>query len=196
MSERGRLVVISGPSGSGKSTICDRLIEREGFERVVTCTTRPPRPGERHGVDYQFLDREEFERAIREGRFVEWARVHDRLYGTPRDALERALEEGRTVLLNIDVQGARQVAASGIGPRVEVFVVAPDLETLRRRLERRGTDGPEEIERRIEAARAELRERDRYHHVVVNEDVEEAVSEVLRIVRGARERAGQPPPRG
>ena len=185
--ERGRTLVISGPSGCGKSTICQRLLEDPSVEFSVSATTRPKRPGEVDGRDYFFVDQERFRRHIENGDFLEWAEVHGSLYGTLRDQMERALDRGRVFLLEVDVQGGAQLKALGI-PGVYVFVTAPDMETLRARLFGRGTDSPEVVEKRMQKAHEELLARDKYDHVVVNDDLEHAVGEVRRLVGlGARE---------
>lgn len=178
----GRLIVISGPSGSGKTTLCSRLLERPGFERVITCTTRAPRGGERDGVDYHFLSREAFERGIREGAFLEHAEVYGNRYGTPRAAVIQAIERGASVVLNIDVQGARQLRDAGVEPMVTIFVVPPSEEELEARLRRRGTDSDDAIRRRLEESRRELAEREAYDHEIVNRDLNRAVTELLRVL--------------
>lgn len=186
MSEPGRLVVISGPSGAGKTTICDKLLETTGWRRVVTCTTREPRRGEVDGKDYHFLDREEFERGIRERRFLEHAKVFENYYGTPREEVETGIERGETLLLNIDVQGARQVREAEVTRLVTIFIEPPDLVELKRRLERRSTDSDETTKRRLQVAERELAEKRYYDHVVRNDELNEAVKEVLEILDAPR----------
>ena len=187
--ERGRTLVISGPSGCGKSTICQRLLEDPSVVFSVSATTRPKRPGEVDGRDYFFVDQEQFRRHIENGEFLEWAEVHGSLYGTLRDQMERALDRGQVFLLEVDVQGGAQLKALGI-PGVYVFVTAPDMETLRARLFGRGTDSPEVVERRLQKAHEELLARDKYDHVVVNDDLERAVAEVRHLI-GLGVREGQ-----
>lgn len=187
-SPRGALLVVSGPSGSGKSTICKRLVADPRVEFSVSATTRAPRPGELDGREYHFLDKAHFRAEIERGAFIEWAEVHGNLYGTPRAPMERAMAEGRVFLLEIDVQGGAQLKTLGL-PGIYVFIAPPDMDSLRRRLERRGTDGPEVIERRMAKAQEEMRARERYDHVVVNRELESAVAEVRRLA-GLRDEAG------
>ncbi len=177
---RGLLVVISGPSGSGKSTICRRLREDGRVVFSVSATTRAQRPGEVDGKDYHFVDKERFRRHIEAGDFIEWAEVHGNLYGTLREPMQAALAEGRVYLVEIDVQGGAQLKALEI-PGEYVFIAPPDLETLERRLVKRGTDAPEVIERRLRKAREEMGAVEKYDHVIVNDDLEQAVRRVRRI---------------
>jgi guanylate kinase len=174
----GRMVLISGPSGSGKSTICRRLKRRSDVVFSVSATTRAPREGEVDGVDYRFIDVDEFKRLQQRGAFIEYAEVHGNMYGTLREPMERAIAEGKVFLVEIDVQGAIQLKRLET-PGVYVFVDVPDLVELRRRLEQRGTDAPGVIERRLSKAEAERAERDKYDVVVVNDDLERAYAEVL-----------------
>jgi len=177
--ERGKMVVISGPSGSGKSTICKKLLEDPRIVFSVSATTRPRRPGEVDGRDYHFISTEEFREKLAHGEFIEHADVFGNLYGTLRGPLEDALVHGRIYLLEIDVQGALQLKDLG-EPGIYVFISPPDFEELRRRLQKRGTEAPEVLERRLHKAEDEYRERVKYDHVVVNDDLERAVAEVRR----------------
>ena len=174
------MIVISGPSGSGKTSICRRLREDPRVEFSISATTRKPRAGEVDGKDYHFVSPEWFRQQIRLGNFIEHAEVHGNMYGTPREPVEQALAAGKAYLLEIDVQGALQLKALG-EPGVYIFIAPPDMEELRRRLVSRATDAPEVIERRLKKAEDEFRERVKYDHVVVNEDLERAVSEVRRL---------------
>jgi guanylate kinase len=189
-----RVFVITGPSGVGKGTLIRGLMERiPGLELSVSATTRAPRSGERDGVDYHFLTPEEFERRVRAGEFVEHADYAGRRYGTLRRELEERGREGRAVVLEIEVQGARQVRASVPGA-VLVFIAPPSAQALRERLGKRGTDDPEEVERRLRVAEEELHARAEFAHVVVNDTLEDALEELAATVRAelARpcERAG------
>lgn len=182
----GRLFVISAPSGVGKSTIVKAVLAQDRRLRFsVSCTTRAPRPEEVDGVDYHFLSREVFEAGIHEGRFLEWANVYGNYYGTDRRQVEAWLAQGLDVLLEIDVQGARKVRASSLSSTA-IFILPPSLEVLEERLRRRGTEPEEVIQRRLEAARTEIREAPWYDYLVVNDALEEAVGDVTAIIRAAR----------
>lgn len=174
---RGKMVVISGPSGSGKSTICKKLLEDPRIVFSVSATTRRMRPGEVDGRDYHFIAPDEFKRRVKNGEFIEHAEVFGNMYGTLRAPMEHALAQGQIYLLEIDVQGALQLKALG-EPGVYVFIAPPDFEELRRRLVARGTESPEVLERRLHKAEDEYRERVKYDHVVINDDLGRAVREV------------------
>jgi len=171
------MLVISGPSGSGKTSICKRLLDDPRVEFSVSATTRVPRAGEVDGRDYHFVTPEWFRTEIQKGSFIEHAEVHGNMYGTLRAPIEEAIERGAVVLLEIDVQGALQLKALG-EPGIHVFIAPPDMEELRRRLVGRATDAPEVIERRLQKAEDEYRERVKYDHVVINDDLDRAVGEV------------------
>jgi len=174
-----KLVVVSGPSGVGKTTVCDHLLRRPEFERVVTATTRSARGDERQGVDYVFLSEAEFDGWIEQQRFLEWARVHDHRYGSPRAAAQEILEARRHALLNIDVQGAAAIRASGV-PSLLVFLLAPSWDQLEKRLRGRRTDAPEAVERRLATARTELARQDEFDLRVVNDDSRRAAEEIVK----------------
>jgi len=174
--------VITGPSGVGKGTLIRALMERlGGLELSVSATTRAPRPGERDGVDYHFLSRAEFDRRVAEGEFVEHADYAGRSYGTLRSELEDRLRAGRPVVLEIEVQGARQVRAA-MPAAVQVFIAPPSLAALRTRLIGRGTDDPQEVERRLRVAEEELAAQPEFGHVVVNDRLDDALERLTAIV--------------
>jgi guanylate kinase len=179
-----RVFVITGPSGVGKGTLIRGLMERlPGLELSVSATTRRPRSGERDGVDYHFLSAEEFERRVRAGDFVEHADYAGRRYGTLRSELDKRVRAGAPVVLEIEVQGARQVR-SALPGAVLVFIAPPSLEALRARLAGRGTDDSEEVERRMRVAEAELEAREEFGHVVINDRLEDALERLSAIVEG------------
>ena len=174
------MVLISGPSGCGKSTIIQQLISDERVEFSVSATTRPIRDGEVSGKDYHFLTTEEFRAKVEGGAFIEYAEVYGNLYGTLRAPMEEAIAGGRVFLVEIDVQGALQLRALG-EPGVYVFIAPPSFDELKRRLVGRGTESPEVLERRLKKAEDEYRERVKYDHVVINDDLERAVEEVRNL---------------
>jgi guanylate kinase len=186
-----RVFVITGPSGVGKGTLIRGLMERlPALELSVSATTRAPRPGERDGVDYHFLTREEFERRVRAGEFVEHADYAGRSYGTLRSELEERVRAGAPVVLEIEVQGARQVRAS-VPDAVQVFIAPPSLDALRTRLIGRGTDDPEEVQRRLGVAAQELQAQPEFAHVVVNDRLQDALEQLIEIVREALNGRGE-----
>ncbi len=181
--------VVSAPSGTGKTTVCRAVVSRDpAIVFSVSHTTRPPRAGERDGVDYHFVSREEFLRLAGEGAFLEHAEYRGQLYGTSWAAIEAPLRAGRDVLLEIEVQGARQVRLRRPDARF-VFLLPPSLEILEERLRGRGTESEELIARRLAVARQELGEVERYDYVVVNDELERAIDSLLTIVQA--ERAGR-----
>jgi len=186
LSRTGQLFVISAPSGVGKTTLIRSLLrELPELKFSVSCTTRPPRLGEADGKDYHFLMREAFLAGIKAGRFLEWAQVHGEYYGTDRLKLEAWLEAGKDVLLDIDVQGARQVRC--LFPLAHyLFILPPSWEVLGQRLQARGTEAPEQIAARLSAARREVQAAPWYDFIVVNDVLEAAVADLIAIIRAAR----------
>jgi guanylate kinase len=177
-----RVFVITGPSGVGKGTLIRGLVERlPRLELSVSATTRAPRAGERDGVDYHFLAREDFDRRVADEEFVEHADYAGRSYGTLRSELEDRLRDGVPVVLEIEVQGARQVRAA-MPEAAQVFIAPPSLDALRARLIGRGTDDPEEVERRLRVAEGELAAQPEFGHVVVNDRLEDALEQLTAIV--------------
>jgi guanylate kinase len=180
-----RVFVITGPSGVGKGTLIRLLRERvPELALSVSATTRAPRPGEEDGVDYHFLSDAEFARRVEAGEFVEWAEYSGRRYGTLRSELERHLAEGRPVVLEIEVQGARQVREA-MPEAVQIFIEPPDREALKDRLVGRGTDDPEAITRRLAVAEEELAAAGEFQYRVVNDRLDEAVARLVEIVTTA-----------
>jgi guanylate kinase len=181
--EKGKVFVITGPSGVGKGTLIERLLDAvPGLELSVSATTREPRAGEVNGRDYHFLTPEEFERRVEAADFLEHATYSGNRYGTLREEVERRLAEGRSVVLEIEVQGARQVRAA-MPEAVLIFIAPPGPAALRERLEERGTDSPEAIARRLRTAEIELEAQDEFPHVVVNDEVQKSASELEKLVR-------------
>lgn len=177
-----RVFVITGPSGVGKGTLIRQLLDRvPDLELSVSATTRTPRAGEQPGVDYHFLTDGEFDRRIDEGDFVEWAEYSGRRYGTLRSELDKRTGAGIPVVLEIEVQGARQVRDT-LPDAVRIFIAPPSAEVLRNRLVGRGTDPEEEIERRLRVADEELAAQAEFAHVVENDRLEDAIAELQQIV--------------
>ena len=176
----GRMLVISGPSGCGKSTICRELLKDDRVVFSVSVTTRPIREGEVDGRDYLFMTPDAFRERAASGEFIEYAEVHGNMYGTLREPMNEALAKGNVYLVEIDVQGANQLKQQGI-PGIYTFIAPPSFDVLRQRLEGRGTDAPDVIERRLKKAHDEYEERDKYDHIVVNEDLDRAVTEVRQL---------------
>jgi guanylate kinase len=179
---RGLLVVVSGPSGVGKGTLLSTVLgHRNDFVYSISATTRNPRPGEVHGRHYHFLDHSTFSTWVEQGRFLEWNQVHDQFYGTPREFVEQQRQKGLSVVLDIDVQGALQVMEAE-PDNVSIFIVPPDLETLRQRLTNRGTETPEQVHTRMLTARVELRAVDHYHYTVINDEIGRASANLESII--------------
>lgn len=184
---RGRLFVLSGPAGAGKGTILAEVFRQvDNLVYSVSCTTREPRPGETDGKDYYFISEEEFRNAVDEGQFLEWAPVHGKRYGTRRAAVEESLEKGVDVILEIDVQGAMQVKEK-MPEAVMVFIRPPSFEALICRLRARGTETTRQLEIRIENAKRELAEADKYEHRIINDKLADAVRDFVEIIKKYRE---------
>jgi guanylate kinase len=182
---KGSVIILSGPSGAGKTTLHDLLLKQPGFSgrivRSISATTRKPRGTEKNGRDYLFISPKMFEARIRRGQFLEWAKVFDNYYGTPLSAVRAVLEQGRHVLLCIDVQGGCQVKRL-MPEAIAIFIKTPSLKELRRRLEARATDSGESIILRLKTAREELKCASKYDHVLVNDTLESAMLKLARIL--------------
>ncbi|HEV2978594.1 MAG TPA: guanylate kinase [Casimicrobiaceae bacterium] len=189
MNAAGNLFVVAAPSGAGKTSLTRALLEREpGIALSVSYSTRPPRPGERDGVDYHFVTRERFRALQDAGEFLEHAHVHDNWYATGATWLKAQVDSGQDVLLEIDWQGARQVRAL-VPDSVHIFVLPPSLASLEERLVRRGQDDEGTIARRLKAAREEMRHCEEFDYVIINQDFASAVDDLAAIVRVARLRS-------
>jgi guanylate kinase len=185
---RGRLFIVSAPSGTGKTTLVERLVQIVPALRMSrSYTSRPPRPGELDGVDYNFVTRDRFEAMIEAGDLLEWADVFGNLYGTCARDTQRALESGDDLVLVIDVQGARQVRLSGF-EHVGIFVLPPSFEVLEERLRSRSKDTEAQMQRRLDVAQQEVDAVQEYEYVVINDELEPAVARLRAIVEAERSR--------
>jgi guanylate kinase len=190
MGRRGIPFVVSAPSGTGKTTVCKALVASDpGLRFSISHTTRAPRSGERDGVDYHFVDRAAFAKLVAEGAFLEHAEYAGNLYGTSFAALEAPLAEGHDLLLEIEVQGARQVRERRPDARL-VFLLPPSSEALERRLAGRGSDTQEAVKARLDLAKRELAERELFDYAIVNDDLERCVAAVREVIAAERARPG------
>lgn len=184
--EPGLLLVLSGPSGVGKDSVLRRVFELDpGLAYSVSYTTRKPRPGEKDGVDYNFVDDGEFDRLVKDGEMLEWAEVHGHRSGTGRRQVEGALAAGRDIALNIDVQGGESIRELMPGA-LRIFLAPPSMEELARRRAARATEDASELQRRASDAEIEMQYSDRYDVVVVNDDLDRAASEILDVINRRR----------
>lgn len=186
MAKRGSLFVVSAPSGAGKSSIVAAVLKMDPALRYsISYTTRSPRGNERDGVEYYFISDAEFRNKIDAGEFIEWEEVHGHKYGTSGAFVEESLSRGHDVVFDIDVKGARKIYAR-YPEAVLIFIAAPSMEELKRRLTGRGTDSSGVIERRLKNAEAEMAEAGWYHHIIVNDDLNRAISKVHAIIEKKR----------
>ena len=182
----GVLFIISAPSGAGKSTLCRAVLNRfSDLVYSVSYTTRSLRGGEQNGVDYHFISKDEFEKGISQGRWAEWAEVHNHYYGTCADFLDGELNAGRDILLDIDIQGAGQILQR-YPDSVTIFIMPPSLKTLKARLQARGTDSPEVIAVRLKNAQDEIAQKDVYRHIIINDRLTDAIAELIAIIESYR----------
>ncbi len=185
MDRCGKLIVITGPSGVGKSTIVQEVLRRTGAAFSVSATTRSPRPGEMDGREYRFIDHQAFRQMIDEDELLEWAEVFGQYYGTPAGPVREAIRDGQTVILEIDVQGGEQVHRA-MPEATFVLIEPPNMDSLAKRLGGRGTEGPDDLQRRLGAAGEEIAAAKAggvYNHCVINDDLTKAIDEVVRIVQ-------------
>lgn len=180
----GRLVVISAPSGAGKTTLCHRLLKDFPNDLVlsISSTTRAPRGTEKDGIDYHFLTREAFDAEASSGGFAEWATVHGHCYGTSKNVIEQAFKQGKSVLLDIDVQGAASLRKSYPSRSLLIFISPPSLDALEQRLRARGTDSEDTIQRRVTNARAEMKRAPEFDRIIINDDLDRAYHELRESV--------------
>ncbi|MDT8716480.1 guanylate kinase [Clostridium sp. 19966] len=181
MEQRGVLIVLSGPSGAGKGTICKALLEKGDFWLSVSATTRKPRNGEKEGINYYFSDKEDFERKIEDNEFLEYAEVYGNYYGTPKKQVLEAIESGRDVILEIDIQGALKVKET-YPQGVFLFILPPSMDELKQRIINRGSETPESLMTRFKSAFQEINYVSKYNYAVVNDTVEEAVKKIEAIL--------------
>jgi len=179
------IIVISAPSGVGKTTLTKRLLQISSFTYSVSFTTRPPRKNEIEGVDYYFISNEEFQKIKEEGKLIEWARVHGELYGTSINLLDNAIETKKDVVLEVDVKGGVKIKKK-YPKAVLIFLLPPSWQELEKRLNKRGTEVIEKIRERIKQAKKEITYAPFYDYLVVNNDINEALSDILSIVRAER----------
>lgn len=182
---KGLFVVISGPSGAGKGTIYGKVIEKTGMKRSVSVTTRAPRPGEVEGVDYYFRTEEQYQQMIAAGEFLETAAVYSNLYGTPKAPVFENLENGRDVLFEVDVHGARSIKRK-YPEAVAIFIMTPDFDVLEQRLRGRGTETESSIKTRLHSARSELAKYELFDYIVFNDSVDEATDRVIDIIKAEK----------
>ena len=184
---RGLLIVLSSPSGAGKSTLSRMLMESDSdIIMSISATTRRPRPGEREGVDYHFVDEAEFQRMVDADELAEWAYVFDHRYGSPKDPIKDALRSGRDILFDIDWQGTQQLKYAFGNDLVPIFILPPSMAELERRLRARGTDSEDVIESRMRRAASEIGHWDTYEYVLINQDVDRCLADVRAIIAAER----------
>ncbi len=186
MKSPGILFIFSSPSGAGKTSLCRELVKFfPNLHRSISCTTRLPRPDEQDGVDYHFLSGKEFQEKVEKGKFAEWAPVHGYKYGSLVDVVDRCRKQGVDLVFTIDVQGANRLKEK-YPEAVSIFILPPSLEELQKRMEKRGSESPDEIRRRFEIARKEIAQKNKYDYIVVNDDFKEALKKLKSIIIAER----------
>lgn len=191
---KGNLIIISAPSGTGKTTILKRLFAQlKGVTFSISHATRNPRPGEQNEVDYYFVDQETFKKMRTNNEFLEWAKVHGNYYGTSKKEVNRHLAQGLDVILDIDVQGARQVRETSGEEYFSIFIAPPSWEELEKRLTGRGTDSKETIELRLQNSRLEIKEAPLYDYIIVNDSLDQATNILRSIIIAQRSRSRRNP---
>ncbi len=182
--EKGIIFVISGPSGSGKSTIINRFMEKhkKDFFLSISATTRQPRKGEVNGKDYFFYEKNKFILDMKKNKFIEYAKILDNFYGTPKGPIFNNINKGKNVIMDIDVQGARKIKEK-LKNCVTIFIMPPDFDELENRLRKRKTDSEKSIQKRLKLAKKELKERKNYDYIIINNDIEETVNIIENIVK-------------
>jgi guanylate kinase len=184
---KGLLFVVSAPSGAGKTTLCQEVTKKvPNLEHSISYTTREPRPGEVHGKDYFYVDHDEFQKMIENNEFLEWAEVHGRLYGTPREFLATITSQGADVILDIDSQGALQLKKKKVADAVYIYILPPSFEALKARLMERKSESDEEISNRLKKAREEIWSYREYYYLIVNDDIKRAGKELQAIILAER----------
>lgn len=184
---RGHLFIISAPSGAGKTTLAKAVLERHGdMLYSVSYTTRKPRETEQDGADYHFLSKQDFEKGIKKGQWAEWAEVYGNYYGTSDQFIVSGLSSGRDILLDIDVQGTIQILKK-YPDSITIFILPPSIKILKKRLEMRGTDSPQVIDRRLVYARHEMAQKNLYRHVIVNDNLSKAIEDINAIIKKYRQ---------
>ena len=184
---KGSLFIISGPSGTGKGTVCNELIKHENIFLSISATTRDKRVGEQEGVTYYYTTKEQFEDMIKKDMMLEYAQYSGNYYGTPKEAVEKMLKEGKNVILEIEAQGALKVKEK-MPEAIMIFIVPPSIKELRKRLSKRGREDADEIEKRINAAKWEFSQCPKYNYILVNDNLEKCVNNTLDIIKATNER--------